>query len=161
MTNFKLSYFLIKKIEELKKNNVVKISIGEHTNYRGALLSQENCLLISVSNIYNQSDEMKNWTIAHEIGHFELNHAPLMFCYEDAMCSVIPEEIAANNYAAELLLPQNLLQLHFEAISRMPYSEQQKLYHLKTCFGVSYEVLKYRLDKLNLMKRSEFESCFN
>lgn len=158
-TAFKILPVLQTKIIELNKIKPIKISVTAIPNCRGAVMQNDNCINIIISAEYNKSVEMINWTLAHELSHIELNHAPNIFCYED-MLFTLPEEIEANNHAAAILLPEDLLKLHFEAVHKINYTEKKRLFHLSENFGVSYTVLKYRLETLNLMKRSEFDSYF-
>lgn len=146
------------KIELLSKIKPVEIVIVKMPKCRGALINSDVKTVIMVSLCCNHSEEMLNWTLTHEIAHIDLQHNKNIFCYEDTI-ETLPEEIEANNYAAEFLLPEELLYSCFKASNRI-YSGLQKLYYIKSFFGVSYEVLKYRLDKLNIMKISEFEKYF-
>ena len=86
------------------------------------------------------SEPRKRFTIAHEIGHFYLGHGnrfrnTVLRTYE-------PEEIAANAFAAELLMPaiamKVLIELHREKDPA----------RLREIFNVSAEALRIRLKAL-------------
>jgi len=83
------------------------------------------------------------FTIAHECGHFVLHSQELV---DNPDIGVLfrrpiggetdPIEQEANCFAANLLVPERLLARHYEY---QPYSE------IAALFGVSEEVIKYRL----------------
>ncbi len=84
----------------------------------------------------------RNFTIAHELGHYLLKH------HESSEYSVLlrntstatktPMEQEANVFAANLLVPDVFLR---ECIDKYPFATDEQLGRL---FGVSAEVIRYR-----------------
>ncbi|WRS27252.1 ImmA/IrrE family metallo-endopeptidase [Oscillospiraceae bacterium MB08-C2-2] len=84
-----------------------------------------------------KNDRRINWTLAHEIGHIYLEHT------EDGPL----QEIEAHFFAAQLLMPEVLVQY---LAAHHPRSQQNTLTRrdLTTCFGVSNLAAQKRLDSL-------------
>lgn len=103
----------------------------------------------------------KRFTIAHELGHllmhhFTKPHADKAFKvrFRDALSSdgSVQEEIEANQFAAELLMPENLLLPRLEEVG-LDYAldseeQQRKLGVIASAFGVSQQALQVRLASL-------------
>ena len=106
--------------------------------------------------LLNSNDNVKRqtFTCAHEIGHFvyradkanqeDVEH----FEYVDfraplSSAGISEEEVFANSFAANLLMPGNLVREY--AIHLLPSS-------LAVKFGVSIEAITYRLKNLNLLQ---------
>lgn len=105
----------------------------------------------------------KRFTVAHELGHllmhnFTTPHADAVSAfrvrYRDSLSSdgSVLEEIEANQFAAELLMPEELLiprlrDLGFDYASEEGES-QEKLARLARSFGVSQQALQIRLSNL-------------
>jgi Zn-dependent peptidase ImmA (M78 family) len=51
----------------------------------------------------------KRFSLAHEIGHFALNHGPLSFLSNFIDARDIKQEREANKFASELLMPKRIL----------------------------------------------------
>ena len=95
----------------------------------------------------------QRFTIAHELGHYYLHRndenevfVSLRQTSLDGLRrpSLDPRERQANNFAAELLMPEELLQKEY-ALYFFP-----SISHLSELFKVSKEALRYRLQKLGL-----------
>lgn len=92
----------------------------------------------------------KNFTIAHEIGHYALGHVSLSntLLRDEASNfmtgTFIPVEREANKFAAALLMPSRMI--HF-AIKEGHVS----IASLAKLFGVSEVAMKWRLVNLNLI----------
>mgnify|MGYP001567997187 CR=1 FL=1 len=97
--------------------------------------------------IYVNSDDppaRQSFTIAHELGHFELDHSPDKYNVLPRFASPIdkdPTEQEANCFAANLLVPNDMLQ---KIINRYNLTKQDTTL-LADLFGVSTDVIKYRL----------------
>ena len=105
----------------------------------------------------------KRFTIAHELGHLLMHnfagpHADASSAFKvrfrDALSAdgSVLEEIEANQFAAELLMPEELLvprlrELGFDYAAEEDES-QQKLAGLAGSFGVSQQALQIRLSNL-------------
>ena len=84
------------------------------------------------------------FTIAHELGHFELEHSPEQFGVLYRFATPIdknPIEQEANNFAANLLVPEDML---IKVMEKYGLTANDFIV-LADIFGVSPEVMKYRL----------------
>ena len=125
----------------------------------------------------SMSDGRKNFTKAHELGHFFLNHqlesGDAIWCYnncisENDQWSLPRIETEANWFATFFLMPRQMIIDEFRniacilgiGISRPLYVDNQNcnaIYwnlvsrHFATRFGVSKEALGYRLNKIGLI----------
>lgn len=107
----------------------------------------------------NHHSNRQRFTLAHELGHFLL-HSNLSSIFIDA--SIIffrdgtssegskAQEIEANAFAAELLMPEKQLR---EIINNQPLDafDEGAVRRLATQFGVSSQALTIRLTKLELI----------
>ncbi len=106
----------------------------------------------------------KNFSTAHEIGHFVLHnkeglHVDKLRFYRDGKSSegIIKEEIDANKFAAELLMPKHMI---VKAIS------DSKIIDLQDDIFLSNIAKKFRVSKMAMAVRlknlfpSEFEIAF-
>lgn len=99
--------------------------------------------------IYNtaESKVRQRFTIAHELGHHVLDHGPrprdTISAFEDPYD---PYEIEANQFAAELLMPDFALKILIEK------KNVTSLKSLATAFNVSEHAMYIRLKKLGYIK---------
>ncbi len=101
----------------------------------------------------NSEDPPKRqaFTIAHELGHFVLEHKPNEYGFLPRFANVVnssPVEKEANYFAANLLIPKEMLD---EAKKKFSIKgDDIDLYTgtLADYFGVSEEFMKYRIDGL-------------
>lgn len=96
----------------------------------------------------NQSIYRKRFTIAHEIGHYVMDHLQsenLSIAFRDDLSAtgVDCEERAANAFAAELLMPSGLVEFVYEQTGSI----------IKTAatFAVSSSAIKFRLKNLGVI----------
>lgn len=85
----------------------------DNTNYMGSLIRAEGKTIILVNTDIKNAGRI-NFTKAHELGHFSLNHKGAQFeCSRSDMLDSIrkPLEIEANQFAKEFLLPAHMLSL--------------------------------------------------
>lgn len=99
----------------------------------------------------NDTDNRKRFTVAHEIGHFIANSdsGEDTFEYVDLRDTESsegnnPKEVFANKFAAELLMPQDLVKQAFRST--------QSVSLLAAQFGVSAEAMRFRLKNLGLLR---------
>lgn len=100
----------------------------------------------------------KRFTIAHEIGHYRLHHdgdvfidaTPVFFRDTTSADGSSPQEIAANAFAAELLMPEHWLRglLRERPIDAFDEGAMRQVANL---FGVSTQALTIRLTHLRLI----------
>lgn len=98
---------------------------------------------------YNAADSYnrQRFTIAHELGHYVLEHGTSPRDYPDAFSAGInhPRERAANQFAAEILMPAETVR---NAILRGYASDVDEL---ASMFGVSTLAMGYRLDNIGML----------
>lgn len=104
----------------------------------------------------NHHGNRKRFTVAHEIGHFVLHRSQsevfvdAFYRNDDSSKGINPEEIQANAFAAELLMPEKVLR---EKLSVQPLDvfDEEALTQLAEEFEVSPQALAIRLTRLNLV----------
>ncbi|HAS88554.1 MAG TPA: toxin [Desulfovibrio sp.] len=126
----------------------VEQSFGEITNNAGQPLSGEFTLESGCPVIrYNATEApvRQRFTVAHELGHYVLRHGPRH--RDEAQNFSIDNydiyEVAANNFAAELLMPA-------EAVSYLISQGVNTLQRLADSFNVSTVAMNIRLKKLGI-----------
>jgi Zn-dependent peptidase ImmA (M78 family) len=97
----------------------------------------------------------RRFTIAHEIGHALLDragtiHIDRAFKLRDptSALAIDPEEIAANAFAAQLLLPED--EVRAAVAHGIEITDDRQLRRLAREFGVSQQAFVYRLANLGL-----------
>lgn len=83
----------------------------------------------------------QRFTVAHELGHCLLGHG----CRDrkkGTLMSYEPDEAAANQFAAELLMPENAIRY---------FAAQKNLQDLMEIFDVSQSAIYFRLKNLRLI----------
>jgi len=88
------------------------------------------------------SPARKNFTIAHELGHYWLGHEAengyaVLLRNTDEMIKT-PQEQEANCFAANLLVPEPFLR---EYLEKYPFASDSQFANI---FGVSADVIRYR-----------------
>lgn len=132
---------------------VVEQDLEDHVS--GVLVIQGNSGTIGVNK--NHHINRQRFTIAHECGHFVLHRAdtrvfidatPVFFRADLSAGAHSDQEIAANNFAAALLMPAPKLD---ELLREQPIDafDDSALRRIATLFGVSTQALTIRLTKLN------------
>lgn len=87
----------------------------------------------------------QRFTVAHELGHFALQHSDLPRDRGNFQSSKDSREVAANRFAAELLMPARTVKQLFAS------GNADSPDHLARMFGVSAAALGYRLINLRLV----------
>lgn len=113
----------------------------------------------------NQNDPptRQRFTVAHEIGHLTLHrgrpmildhkvHEEIQVSMRDTTLPSSREEVQANAFAAELLMPEAVLR---DALTKTPkrllQSDDDLVKHLHRLFDVSPDAMRYRLINLGLI----------
>lgn len=130
-------------VEELKKEHRIEVipwDFGEKAD--GIQLYKDYQITIG----YNRSQHphRQRFTVAHEIGHFLLGHTT-----DDKIINLDSdkiEEIEANQFAAELLMPLEFIKLEFKKGNKKPAN-------LAILFNVSEESMWWRLMDLKLLNK--------
>ncbi len=96
--------------------------------------------------VYNKSDPevRQRFTIAHELGHFALEHGK---AFRDparnfSLSNYDPEEVSANQFAAELLMPAEAVDALIAEQGITDFSKLARKFH------VSEVAMEYRLKNL-------------
>lgn len=87
----------------------------------------------------------RRFTIAHEIGHYELGHNP-RFCAFDDRSTADPAQVnerQANAFGSELLMPEPWVRERWRQLRTIPAMAE--------AFGVSEEAMYYQLAGLDLL----------
>jgi len=107
------------------------------------------CILVNAKDVKGR----RNFTLAHELAHLLYSHGSSA-CYIPSDISDVRERIErkANQFAAELLLPETgvVHDLKKRNLSRKPSEKQLRQMSIK--WGVSIQALGYRLEGLGLIK---------
>jgi Zn-dependent peptidase ImmA (M78 family) len=122
-------------------------------NNTSALLLRRHGRAICVVN-QEHSEQRKRFSLAHEIGHYIL-HPPkesydVIARDEHSSEGIYREEIEANAFAAELLMPENLVRSHVKIILDL-FSCADIVPDLAGRFGVSPVAMTHRLTNLGLL----------
>lgn len=126
----------------------------------GVLIRDGRVVVIGVNSSHARTRQ--RFTIAHEIGHLRLHQGRPMFVdravridRRDGTASrgVDQEEIAANRFAAELLMPEDMLQT---AMGQLSAAQERGgsaaiIAHLAKKFDVSEQAMEYRLANLGAL----------
>ena len=126
--------------------NIVPFPFPE--NISGAFFKKDEKLFLGVNQ--EEADVRKRFTMAHEIGHYLLHPSdalhydgPDVVYFRSANISK-PEEVEANYFAAELLMPE-------ERLTKCLDLGVQSISELARRFRVSEQAMTYRLTNLGLM----------
>lgn len=102
----------------------------------------------------------QRFTIAHEIGHFVLEHRGEMFVDEAVVnkrdgrssIAVDPQEIEANNFAAALLMPKDLVISELKTqLTKLGNHRDDVIAAMAKHFKVSDQAMGFRLVNLGLV----------
>jgi Zn-dependent peptidase ImmA (M78 family) len=133
------------------------------SNISGMLYRSEGRKLIAVNSTH--PSVRQRFTVAHEIGHLRLHKGRPVYIdrldrinWRDGASDL--EEIAANAFAAELLMPRKFLQDEVqEAITRHEgLTAGQLVEDLRKKFKVSQQAMGYRLENLGIIDPGELGS---
>lgn len=112
----------------------------------------------------NNAKVRQRFTIAHELGHLQLHRQQELILerhvqvnFRDATSSTASnqEEIDANQFAAELLMPRELLERNLATLlSGRPLSDRDLVQRLASRFEVSHQAMEYRLASLGMLTPS-------
>jgi Zn-dependent peptidase ImmA (M78 family) len=115
-----------------------------------------------VINTNHETEGRRRFTIAHELGHFVLHKSQTVHILSDDLVSVIKyrnetstlgvdvEEIEANRFAAELLMPEELI-INYINEKNLTMISEAVIEKMAGDFKVSIAALSIRLSKLQLL----------
>lgn len=134
-----------KKIAALEGLSVQACSSFAEKNISGELVPEGKSAVIR----FNPSDSAKRqrFTIAHELGHYVLGHG---HAFRDpsshfSMSYYDPREVDANQFAAEVLMPEMAVNV---LVKQRKITDVKELARI---FDVSINAMSYRLKKLGFI----------
>lgn len=110
----------------------------------------------NISIYINANDSMarKRFTIAHELGHYFLNHinnkGEFVDLHRDVLAVKSKEEQEANEFAGCLLMPEKKLVEKFDQLRKLNFGTGIIEMELSRIFKVSQSAMNVRLKRLNL-----------
>jgi Zn-dependent peptidase ImmA (M78 family) len=131
-----------------------------HDDISGILYRDAEHVVIGINSAH--ANNRQRFSIAHEIGHLILHSKPLFvdkvvgIDFRDAKSSLAidREEIQANAFAAELLMPKEFIKNEIRRLfsrKRKIFSKEDLISELADIFRVSSQAMEYRLNNLGLL----------
>lgn len=125
----------------------------------GVLYRRPDAVVIAVNR--DHPSTRRRFTIAHELGHLVLHQGrPLIVDHvvrarinlrdHHSSLATDREEIEANRFAADLLMPADFVNDHLIKLLRSSPDEQRAIDALARRFGVSPQAMEFRLINLGL-----------
>lgn len=147
----------LEKICSLYKITLEEESLFDSTI--GKIIVENGSVKITVNSNENQSDQRKRFTIAHELGHFflHLNNEQTSFIDNVKTMSRTqsywtPVEAQANDFAARLLMPLELIIQEAEELVKIDDIEEEIfIQKLANIFKVSKQSMTYRLKNIGII----------
>lgn len=123
----------------------------------GFLLHEQGTVILGVNSLHSRRRQA--FTIAHELGHYLLHpranfvdHKILYFRNSRSSQAVDAQEMEANEFAAELLMPSRFLAKLLKG-ETVDLEDDDRIEVLAKKLGVSTQALTFRLINLNLARR--------
>jgi Zn-dependent peptidase ImmA (M78 family) len=137
---------------------IMKKSLEDSVSGMLVIKDDQSIIVVNISHHSNR----QRFTIAHELGHYFLHKSSANVFFDESLLFFRDEkstqgtkfqEVEANIFAAELLMPEQVMR---ERISQKPLDalddfEQSALGQLATEFQVSCQALTIRLMRLGLI----------
>jgi Zn-dependent peptidase ImmA (M78 family) len=123
----------------------------------GLLSQEQGRIIIGVNELHPKTRQ--RFTIAHELGHLELHHPSelhidhhyrILLRSERSSQAIDPEEIEANAFAAELLMPQTMLEKDIGE-QAIDYEDDEMIRELAHRYKVSLQAMIFRLTNLGFI----------
>jgi Zn-dependent peptidase ImmA (M78 family) len=138
----------LKKVAKKLGIKIIQHAFSE--NISGVFFRKDNKLFLGVNSDHHE--HRRRFTIAHEIGHYILHSDEMLHYDKDELENIYlrsddissPEEIEANHFAAELLMPEELILKCIE-------NDEQSIKVLAERFNVSEHAMRYRLTNLGFL----------
>ena len=138
----------------------IMVSYAASKDYSGILVRGEGGQILMGLNS-DESFVRQRFTMAHELGHYFLDHSKSAFVDNKVMvnhrdCAENKKthdktEIDANYFAACLLMPKDSVEENFKQIAKNKIFLEDHLGVLAEKYEVSKEAMKYRLINLDLI----------
>jgi Zn-dependent peptidase ImmA (M78 family) len=145
----------VERIAKQLKITIVRQALDQ--NISGILYREDGTAIIGVNSRHPESRQ--RFTIAHEIGHFVLHPGERVIVERNGRVNlrdgrsnqaIVPEEIQANRFAAELLMPRRRV-LEALRTPEAPATAARDVAVLADRFSVSSQAMEYRLVNLGML----------
>lgn len=122
----------------------------------GMLVINDTQIVIGVNSLHSQ--KRQRFTMAHELGHYILHRSTSNVFFDESLLffrnqksseGTKRQEIEANNFAAELLMPEPAIRQRLE--EPIDAFNEDEVDNLASEFRVSAQALTIRLTKLGLL----------
>lgn len=143
-------------VEDIATREGIKVIYEDLEDDVSGLLFQKNGMSIIAVNAHHHPHRQK-FTIAHELGHYYLHETGADRLFVDRIVyfrnsvsssGAQQHEIEANKFAAELLMPMNLVKAILE--SYPSELSEHDTFKLANQFGVSQQAMTFRLTNLDV-----------
>lgn len=146
-------------ILEVAKRMGVRVRVGPMPDeLSGFLLHENGEAVLGVNSLHSKARQ--TFTIAHELGHFALHpkanfvdHKVLYFRNALSSQATDSKEMDANQFAADLLMPEQMLRTMLKG-EALDLEDSQQIELLAARFGVSTQALTFRLSNLKMAAQS-------
>jgi Zn-dependent peptidase ImmA (M78 family) len=143
---------------DIAKSLGIKVQLGPlPEDLSGFLVHEKGAVVIGVNSLHPKPRQ--TFTVAHELGHYHLHPANnfidrklIYFRDTRSTTAVDRKEIEANQFAANLLMPERFLHHELKGQS-VDLEDEDRLANLAKIFGVSVQALMFRLLNLNLARQ--------
>lgn len=141
-----------------EKKGAIVVEEPNDSDFSGFLFrSSDSPPVIGVNS--NHAPNRKRFTIAHELGHLLLHsksgvhvdQAIVMMRDSRASAGVDEDEIEANRFAAELLMPRDFVEADLEALGPIHADDERAIANLAKKYRVSPQAMAIRLSSLHLV----------
>jgi len=144
---------------ELAQSHRINVRFGPlPDDLSGFLVHEGEKVFIGVNS--RHASTRQRFTLAHELGHFVLHPSGnfvdrklIYFRHNRSSQALDPKEVEANQFAAELLMPERFV-YRFLKDRIVDLEDEEFLAGLAKRFSVSTQALTYRLMNLNLSRHS-------
>lgn len=141
-----------------EKKGAIVVEEPSESDFSGFLFrSMDSPPVIGVNS--NHAATRKRFTIAHELGHLLLHsksgvhvdQAIVMMRDARTSAGVDDDEIEANRFAAELLMPRDFLEADLRALGPIYLDDERAIANLAKKYRVSPQAMAIRLSSLRLV----------
>ena len=146
----------VKAVAQYLGVRIVEEEFPEKDRVSGAIVRRADGTLIIVNP--RQGKARKRFTIAHEIGHhvlhdFDVHVDQARFRDETTSAGTDPEEVEANAFAAELVMPEALIRarLRGETLFGVDEGSEDLVAEIAKEFEVSAQAMAWRLTNLRIL----------
>jgi Zn-dependent peptidase ImmA (M78 family) len=124
-------------------NNAI-VKIRDLSGCEARIVGKGNKCVISINS--NSNTQRQRFSIAHELGHWMLHRGENFICrsedIDNPQGSSKPKERQADNYAANLILPQFIISKHIKKFSKLDF---ETIRHIAQEFSTSLTATSIRI----------------